>query len=195
MIDEVYKFYGEQEGNGQLDSRYPNSGLYNGWDKYIWRNAIWMNWATHLASATEKTAGIPYIYNAVAHENDTTAAAMAEWNIAKFRDSPWQVDDPVSRFDFYRMDWGRPRPGGKLANTSDAPTIAERVRRRVDPILADYYKGEMYHVKPAINDPDVDASTYHTAAKAAISSGQLVLTGPKFKGMDWRGLLDNPENQ
>jgi hypothetical protein len=195
MIDEVYKFYGEQEGNGQLDTRYPNSGLYNGWDKYIWRNAIWMNWAIHLASTGEKTAGVPYIYNAVVHGNDTTDAAMAEWNIAKFRDSPWSVDDPASRFDFYRMDWGRPRPGGKLANTTDAPTIAERVRRRVDPILADYYKGEMYHVKPAINDPAVDASTYHDAAKAAIASGALVLTGPKFKEIDWRGLIDSPENQ
>jgi hypothetical protein len=194
MIDEVYKFYGEQEGDGQLDARYPNSGLYNGWDKYIWRNGIWMNWATHLQSTAEKTAGIPVIYNAVAHGTDTTAAAMANYNIAKFRDSPWSADDPVTRFDFYRMDWGRPRPNGKLANTSDAPTIAERVRRHVEPILPDYYKGEMYHVKPAVNDSAVDAATYHDAAKAAINAGTLVLTGPKYKETDWRGLLDNPEN-
>jgi hypothetical protein len=193
MIDEVYKFYGEQEGSGQLDTRYPNSGLYDGWDKYVWRNGIWMNWATHLASTGEKTAGIPYIYNAVVHGTDTTDAAMADWNISKFRDSPWSADDPASRFDFYRMDWGRPRPGGKLANTTDAPTIAERVHRLVDPILADYYKGEMYHVKPAINDPAVDASTYHDAAKAAIAAGTLVLNGPRFRETDWRGLLDNPE--
>jgi hypothetical protein len=154
-----------------------------------------MNWATHLQSTGEKTAGIPSIYNAVVHGQDSTADAMANWNIAKFRDSPWSADDPASRFDFYRMDWGRPRPGGKLANTTDAPTIAERVRRRVEPILEDYYKGEMYHVKPAINDPAVDASTYHDAALAAISNGTLQLSGTKFKEMDWRGLIDNPENQ
>lgn len=196
ILDEVYKFLGEQEGDGQLDSRYPGSGLYNGWDKYIWRNAIWMNWATHGQGTTEKgTAGAGHaaLFQAVIEGNDTTAYAMTESNISKFRDSPWQPDDPVTRFDFYRMDWGRPRPGGKIAGkTADAPTIAERVSRRVEPILDDYYKGEMYHDKPAVA---LTAATYHDAARQAITSGALVLAGPKFKPMDWRGLTDSPENQ
>jgi hypothetical protein len=37
----------------------------------------------------------------------------------KFRDPPFPVDDPISRFDYYRMKWGRP----------GHPTIEERVRK------------------------------------------------------------------
>lgn len=200
VLDEVYKFLGEQEeyertGSLVPDAAYPNTGLSVGWDKYIWRNGIWMNWASHGAGTTEKnTAGKGHaaIYTAMVEGDDNTAYALAHFNFIKFRDSPWPVDDPVTRFDFYRMDWGRPR-GGIPANITSNPTIGERVRRRVEPILPDYYKGEMYHAKPAVY-PAVDARTYHNAARAAISSGALALTGPKYKTMDWRGLTDNPEN-
>jgi hypothetical protein len=69
------------------------------------------------------------------------------------------------------------------------------VAKWVEPILDRYYLGEMYHPKPALYTDGGDAATYHNAAKAAIASGTLTLTGPKYKTMDWRGLTDNPENQ
>jgi hypothetical protein len=159
IIDEVYKFLGEQEGDSE---------------KYIWRNGQLMNWGTHLSTTTEEQATRLYHLQAIA-DGKTNAAAMADPNLAKLRDPMFPVDDPITAYDYYRVTWGRP----------GHPSIAERIHRRVDPIMEDYYKGEMHHPRPANAN---NAATYQDNARAAYTP-----TGPKFKPMDWRGLLDNPE--
>jgi hypothetical protein len=160
IIDEVYKFLGEQEGDPE---------------KYIWRNGQMMNWGTHLSSTTEEAATRLYHLQAIADGNTNTTYAMANPNLAKLRDPMFPVDDPITAYDYYRITWGRP----------DHPTIAQRIHSRVDPIMEDYYRGEMGHPRPANAN---SADTYQSNARAAYTP-----TGRKFKPMDWRGLIDTPE--
>jgi hypothetical protein len=117
--------------------------------------------------------------------------AKTDIRIARFRDPHFLVDDPtVYITDWHKMNFSRPHPDG-----SPGIPISERVNRRVTPLLGDFFRGEIYHNAPARYGPNVSARTYHDAAKAAVASGTLVLNGPKYKPMDWRGLLDNPEVQ
>jgi hypothetical protein len=180
MIDEIYKFYGEQEG---------------AWDKYIWRNGATFIWGTHGGNTGNETSDRNYHASKVFADYDKksdksfyntwsgaaaldTAAARADYNIFKFRDPLYPVDDPIGRFDYYRANWGRPRD----AAGSQTPTIAERVRKRIpDALLADYAAGEASRPRPS----------YQTTLPA---HPNYTPTGPQFKPMDWRGLIDDPEN-
>jgi hypothetical protein len=166
IIDEVYKFLGEQEGD---------------WEKYIWRNGQLMNWQSHLNSTAEETAARLYHLQAIADEKykDESMADKAKISpdLAKLRDPMFPVDDPITSFDYYRVTWGRP----------GHPTIAKRVYDRVNPIMAAYYAGEDLHAPPSSANK---ADTYHDAARASAAA----TAGPKFKPMDWRGLLDEPED-
>lgn len=183
IADEVYKLYGEAEGDPE---------------KYLWNNSFMMTWGTHGQNAQNEGADKSYHFQkiiegaraanggTVAGETDVnvregnyskyfgsklSSIAKTDSNLMKLR-TPWfQIDDPVSRFDYYRMTWGRP----------DHPTIAERVRSRVDPIMEDYTAGEATRPFPVAYAP----TTHPTYTP----------TGSKFKPMDWRGLIDQPEPQ
>ena len=185
IADEVYKMYGEFEGDP---------------DKYIWNNAFMMTWGTHGANTGNEGADRDYHFRKMVElarsnnggmeavtgytgndpnyrEGDystffgtsMTAVAKADANLIKMRTPFFQIDDPIGRYDYARMVWGRP----------GHPTIAERVAKRVDPILTDYYAGEANRPFPAAFAPPVHPG--------------YTPTGPKFKPMDWRGLLDEPE--
>ena len=186
IADEVYKFFGEQEyaeefNNGQLidDPAYPGTGLKMGWDKYIWRNATWMNFGSHQGTTEESNAArdLARLIRTGAATTETASGSDASARLlALLRDPMFSIDDPVYYLaEWCKFDWGRP----------GAPTIAERVRRRVEPNLKDYFMGEQYHAIPASGN---NAATYHDAAKAAYTP-----TGTKWKRMDWRGLIDTPE--
>jgi hypothetical protein len=159
IIDEVYKFYGEQESSN------PN--------KYIWRNGMVLTWGTHGSGRGNETADMHYHAAKIfAGEADDTHA-LADSNLAKMRVPMFPVDDPVARFDYARMTWGRP----------GHPTIAERVAERLPPtLLTAYEAGEA--LRPA---PSAGAPATHPAY--TVPDGT-----PKFKAMDWRGLIDTPEN-
>lgn len=154
ILDEIYKFLGEQEGDPE---------------KYIWRNAIQIIWGTHGGNTGNEGPDRNYHAMKIFDGEADTTHAMADPNLMKLRTPPFAIDDPIGRFDYYRMNWGRP----------DHPSIADRVRVRVDPIMADYEAGEA--LRPA---PSVGADAVHPAYTPA---------GPKFKAMDWRGLIDTPE--
>jgi hypothetical protein len=156
IIDEVYKFYGEQESNPE---------------KYIFRNAFVMTWGDHGGNTGNETPDRNYHARAVFNGGtDNAATAAADPMLAKMRAAWFPVDDPVSRFDYYRMNWGRP----------GHPTIAERVQKRVEPIIGDYTTGEASRPFPTAG-----ASPVHPS---------YTPTGPKFKPMDWHGLTDEPES-
>ncbi|MDR0643290.1 MAG: hypothetical protein LBG05_00050, partial [Treponema sp.] len=156
-IDEVYKLYGEAEGDEY---------------KYVFRNGIVMTWGDHGGNTGNEAADRNYhamkIFNG---DTDNATASAADPQLAKMR-SPWfSVDDPIGRFDYYRMTWGRP----------GHPTIAQRVRDRVEPTLTDYNAWMALNPPaPAVDGP-TDIKMSYTP------------TGPKFKAMDWRGLIDTPE--
>ena len=154
ISDEVYKMYGEFEGNAE---------------KYIWNNAFVMIWGTHGGNTGNEAAERNYHAMRVFNGDANTTFALANPNLLKMRTPYFSIDDPVSRFDFYKMNWGRP----------GHPTVAERVKKYVDPILTDYFAGEANRPFPAAYAPNVHPG--------------YTPTGPKFKAMDWRGILDNPE--
>jgi len=181
IADEVYKFYGEAEGNP---------------DKYIWNNAFAMIWGKHGQNTGNEAADRSYHFrkiiegtrnsnggdeavtgfledpaarNSNFYGSNLTAVASTDANLMKMRTPFFQVDDPIGRFDYYRMAWGRP----------GHPTIADRVKARIDPIMNDYKAGEADRPAPAAN--------------AANTHPSYTPTGPKFKAMDWRGLIDDPE--
>jgi hypothetical protein len=154
IADEVYKLYGEAEGEPE---------------KYIWNNAFMMTWGTHGGNSGNEGADRGYHAMKIFNGEATTGSALGDPNLMKLRTPLFQVDDPISRFDFYRMNWGRP----------GHPTIEERVKARVEPILADYTAGEATRPVPS--------------AFAPATHPNYTPTGPKFKAMDWRGLLDQPE--
>jgi hypothetical protein len=181
MIDEIYKFYGEQEGDPE---------------KYIWRNGFMFSWGTHGGNTGNEAPDRNYHASKVFADYDKksdksfyntysgaaaldTALATADYNIFKFRDPLYPVDDPIGRFDYYRANWGRPRG----ATGNQTPTIAERVRRRIpETLLVDYEAGEAARPRPS----------YQTSLPP---HPNYTPQGPKFKPMDWRGLIDEPEPQ
>jgi hypothetical protein len=183
IVDEVYKFFGEQEyaeefNNGILieDPAYPGSGLKMGWDKYLWRNLQLFNWGTHGGNTAEETSTNRAVLELIRAGRGTTAEARTNQTLAKCRDPAFSIDDPVYYLaEWCKFDWGRP----------GSPTIAERVRRRVEPTLKDYFMGEMHHAVPAAT---LNATTYNDAARKNYTP-----TGPKFKRMDWKGLTNYPE--
>lgn len=161
IIDEVFKFYGEQEdGPG-------------GTEKYIWRNGFEMIMGTHGGNTGNEAANRNYHARTIFEGNANTAYATVNSNLYKMREPRFQVDDPASRFDYYRMKFGRP----------GHPTIAERVAARVEPILDDYKAAEQNRPIPAIGmEPK-----YPKYPQGYTPSGR------GFKPMDWRGLTDTPE--
>ncbi len=204
LTDEIYKFYGEQEymeANGQttlttLDGDYPpEAGLYMGWDKYIWNNQKDFWWGVH---AGLQAIAVPTIRELrsryLSGQGTTTANAKAQVALMRNRDPYYVHDDPVLYIgDYQKMDWGRP----------GHPTIAERMGKRVKPIMPAYFLGEVYHQAPSqATTPPYTYETYHNAAKAqypnhAAPNGTPAsggLPGPRFKPLDWRGLTDEPEN-
>jgi len=93
ICDEIYKMYAEQRRDPSI----------------IWRNAI-------------KMYHIPHAHQTYQNEDEydlVTAIYAGVQPNAKFRTPPFPADDPRYRWDFDRMDFGRP----------GHPTIAERVRR------------------------------------------------------------------
>jgi len=115
MCDEIYQMYAEELGDPLI----------------IWRNAIKMYDIEH----------IHFDYQNKDEYDLVTAIYSGTQPDEKFRTPPFPADDPRYRWDFDRMDWGRP----------GHPAIAERIQKmRKSPV--------------------------------------------KVKPVDWRGLLDNPEN-
>jgi len=208
IMDEVYKFLGEVEGDEY---------------KYVWRNGIVLIHGLHSDTNGSQAADRAAHANAVFEDYDAKAGKAgatplpgsatvvpSDYNIFKVRDPIMQVDDPLGRFDYYRMPWGRP----------NHPTIAERVKRRLpDALIAAYEADE-------INRPSAwtyGSITYGTQAgtKIAVTNPPASGTGigpdgngipesitvsynnwktkaaapdvPRFKVMDWRGLIDTPE--
>ncbi|WP_461255864.1 glucuronyl esterase domain-containing protein [Treponema sp. R80B11-R83G3] len=92
MVDEVYQMFAEKLNDPSI----------------IWRNAIKLYDIEHGHQA----------YQDVDEYELTTAIYSNLQPDAKFRTPPFPADDPRYRWDFNRMDWGRP----------GHPTIAERVR-------------------------------------------------------------------
>lgn len=156
-IDEIYKLYGEAEGNEY---------------KYVFRNGIVMTWGDHGGNTGNEAADRNYHASKIFDgSTDNATASAADAQLAKMR-SPWfSIDDPIGRFDYYRMTWGRP----------NHPSIADRVKLRVEPTLADYNAWMALNPPaPAVDGP-TDIKMNYTP------------TGPKYKAMDWRGLTDAPE--
>jgi hypothetical protein len=206
--DGIYEFYGEQEefertGVWVEDPNYPGTGLMKGWDTYIWLNLHDQHWGGHEGM----TGGTDTTYNEqrgrfLRGDDYGTEFAKTNMHLAQMRAPFFNVDDPVTYLgDFHKMDWGRPKgvDGSSAraikavpdsfagANDSPNPTIATRVQRRVYPILYDYFMGEAYHAVPATSG--TPHGTYHNAAKEAYTP-----VHPGFKPMDWRGLIDTPED-
>jgi hypothetical protein len=110
ILDEIYKMYAEEAeaGNQKL------LAMVNGNpDLFIWRNTIKIYDQTHGPTAEAQDYG-------------DVMLAQLEYRLPpdqgypyKFRDPPFPIDDPISRFEYYRMKWGRP----------GHPTIEERVRK------------------------------------------------------------------
>jgi hypothetical protein len=196
VVDEIYKMYGEAEGNGQPatgEDVPANSGLYDGWDKYLYNNMQDIWWGNHAdmqgAAQPSMTDARTRLLQRGDGVSTTIAEAKADIRIARFRDPSFLVDDPHAYImDWHKMHISRPHPDG-----APGTPISERISRRVTPLLADFFKGEIYHNAPAKYSATVSARTYHDAAKAAIAGDQLKFTGPKYKPMDWRGLVDTPE--
>jgi hypothetical protein len=158
IIDEVYKLYGEAEGDPE---------------KYIWRNAFMMTWGTHGNNTGNEAADRNY--HAMKIFNDQAGSgSQADANLLKMRTPAFMVDDPIGRFDYYRMTWGRP----------GHPTIAERVQRRLPTALIAEYEA---HLPPA------PASGVAQNAPRNDKPEGYTYDGPKFRAMDWRGLIDEPE--
>ena len=91
IIDEIYQMYAEELGDPSI----------------IWRNAI-------------KLYHIPHMHQAYQNQDEydlVTAIYSGTQPNVKFRMPPFPADDPRYRWDFNRMDFGRP----------GHPTIAERV--------------------------------------------------------------------
>jgi hypothetical protein len=92
MCDEIYQMYAEELGDPSI----------------IWRNVCKFYNIGHMH----------YAYQDQDEYNLVTALFSGQQPNAKFRTSQFPVDDPRYRWDFDRIDWGRP----------GHPSIAERVR-------------------------------------------------------------------
>jgi hypothetical protein len=154
IADEVYKLYGEAEGDPE---------------KYIWNNAFTMIWGTHGGNTGNESPDRCWHAMRIFKGEANTEFAKTNMNLMKMRIPYFQVDDPISRFDYYRINWGRP----------GHPTIAERVHARVAPIIPDFEAAD------ALSGPPESGGV--------VTYPEYEPTGPKFKAMDWRGLTDAPE--
>jgi hypothetical protein len=206
IIDEVYKFLGEQEGNEY---------------KYVWRNGATWTWGTHGSNTGNEAPDRNYHASLVFKDYDAKAGIAggvalpdsgsvppADYNLFKIRDPVYNVDDPIGRFDYYRITWGRP----------GHPTVAERVRSRLpDALIAAYEADEIHRPQPwtyggPLYQADIAVVTVPNPPPPAgdgttIPSTVTVVNGPydswktqeaapgvpRFKPMDWRGLIDSPE--
>jgi len=92
MCDEIYQMYAEELGDPLI----------------IWRNVIKFYNIGHMH----------YDYQNQDEYDLVTALYSRQQPNAKFRTPPFPIDDPRYRWDFNRIDWGRP----------GHPAIAERVR-------------------------------------------------------------------
>jgi hypothetical protein len=202
IIDDVYKFLGEQEGDQY---------------KYIWRNGAIFTWGTHGSNTGNEAPDRNYHANKVFEDFDAKAGRAGaaplpnsgttppdDYNLFKFRDPAYQVDDPIGRFDYYRVNWGRP----------DHPSIADRVRSRLpDELIAAYeadeinrpqpwtYGGAQYSVSstvvtvpnPPVNGDGTLIPSTVTVSYTGWKTQAAAPNVPRFKPMDWRGLIDTPE--
>jgi hypothetical protein len=159
IVDEVYKLYGEAEGDEQ---------------KYIWNNAFMGTWGTHGQNTGNESSDMTYHAMRIFNGETNTTFAKANMNLMKLRTPLFNVDDPISRFDFYKINWGRP----------GHPTIAERVHARVAPIVPDFEASDS--ITPI---PESGAEATHPEYPDGYEPTGI--TG--FKPMDWRGLIDTPE--
>jgi len=115
MIDEIYQMYAEELKDPSI----------------IWRNAIKFYDIDHTQTA----------YQRIDEFELTNAIYSGTQPNVKFRTPPFPVDDPRYRWDFDRMDWGRP----------GHPTIAERVRRMREspvPVKAMDWRGLLDNPEP-----------------------------------------------
>jgi hypothetical protein len=203
IIDEVYKFLGEQEGNEY---------------KYIWRNGIMYTWGTHGQNIKNEQPDRNYHATLVFKDYDAKAGIAggqelpgngsippADYNLFKIRDPIYNVDDPIGRFDYYRVNWGRP----------NHPSVADRVRGRLpDALIAAYeadevhrqlywtYGGSAYSVESEVvtvpNPPPETGDGMTIPSSVTVDytgwrTPQAAPDVPRFKPMDWRGLIDTPE--
>jgi hypothetical protein len=203
ICDELYKFLGELEGNEY---------------KYVWRNGATFIWGTHGQNTGNEAPDRNYHASLVFKDYDAKAgiaggadlpssgtAAPSDYNLFKIRDPIYHVDDPIGRFDYYRINWGRP----------GHPTVAERVARRLPQALIDAYEadevnrpepwtygGEQYNVyslRVIVPNPPVsgDGITIPSDVSVTYNSWRTPTAAPnvpRFKAMDWRGLIDDPES-
>ncbi|MDR2477463.1 MAG: hypothetical protein LBD18_06740 [Treponema sp.] len=201
--DEIYKFLGEVEGNEY---------------KYIWRNGAVFPWGLH-GTNTGNEAPDRNLHASLIFKDYDAKAGIAggdplpssgttppsDYKVFKFRDPLYHVDDPLGRFDYYRMTWGRP----------GHPSIADRVRSRLpDTLIAAYEADEVHRPKPwtygnlqSSNADDIvtvpNPPVSGTGANGIPLTVSVTYNGwhtpqaapdvPRFKPMDWRGLIDIPE--
>jgi hypothetical protein len=151
ICDEVYQLYYED----------PKSIDYQD-DTVIWRNGMTMTDVTHLANASRDRTSFQAFMDAY-FEHKTGPNKYPAYG-EMFRTPVFQIDDPVSRWEYYKMNWGRP----------NHPSIADRVRARIEPVFS-----------------DSDTGVYGTTGY--IPGGHSIPSGSKYRAMDWRGLLDAPE--
>jgi hypothetical protein len=204
IIDEVYKFLGEKEGNEY---------------KYIWRNGAVYTWGTHGSNTGNEAPDRNYHATRVFEDFDAKAGIggtplpdsgttpPVDYHLFKIRDPAYNIDDPIGRFDYYRVNWGRP----------NHPSVADRVRSRLpDALIAAYeadevnrpqpwtYGGPQYNVSSQIvtvpNPPPAagDGTTIPTTVTTTYTGWRTPTAAPsvpRFRPMDWRGLIDSPESQ
>jgi len=122
LSDEIYQMYADELNDPRI----------------IWRNAIKMYHIPHQHNSyqtADETALIDNLWDESKSEADLKAALM------KLRIPPFPVDDPRYRWDFNRMDVGRP----------GHPTIAERVykmRNSPVPVKAMDWRGLLDDPEP-----------------------------------------------
>jgi hypothetical protein len=201
IIDDVYKFLGEVEGNEY---------------KYIWRNGAIFTWGTHGSNTGNEAPDRNYHASKIFEDMDAKAGIggtalpdsgttpPSDYNLFKFRDPAYHVDDPLGRFDYYRVNWGRP----------GHPSVADRVKSRLpDALIAAYeadeinrpkpwtYGGAQYNVSSTVvtvpNPPVTgDGTTIPSSVTVSYTGWKTPAAAPnvpRFKPMDWRGLIDTPE--
>jgi hypothetical protein len=205
ICDEIYKFLGEVEDNNAY--------------KYVWRNGATFIWGTHGQNTGNEAPDRNYHASLVFKDYDAKAGiaggttlpdsgsiAPSDYNLFKFRDPLYHVDDPLGRFDYYRINWGRP----------GHPSVADRVKARLpDALIAAYEADEVHRPSPwtyggaqyNVNSPIVtvpnpppesgDGTTIPSSVTTTYTGWHTPTAAPdvpRFKPMDWRGLIDSPES-